>query len=80
MPHDLSGKLIKVGDRVLVPCIVRDIYSTEDFCNLSLETVHPMFPGTTLSGLTLNAKQVLQESEYLTPERETKPLEWNTPD
>jgi hypothetical protein len=30
----------------------------EEYCNVNLETVEPMFPGEYKSAITLNAKQV----------------------
>jgi hypothetical protein len=57
MPHDKSGAELHVGDRVNVLCIVKKIELTEEYCNVSLETVDAMFPGDGKSALTLNAKQ-----------------------
>lgn len=59
MPHDRDGQLLNVGARVLVPAIVREIHTTEEYCNVSLETVELMYPGTQRSTLTLNARQVV---------------------
>lgn len=61
MPHDRNGRELKAGDRVLVPCVVREVYSGEEFCNVTLDTVEPMFPGEHRTALTLNARQVLLE-------------------
>ena len=36
--HDARGKLLNVGDMVLVPCRVAQLYAGEDYCNLDLET------------------------------------------
>ena len=60
MPHDKNGQVLEVGDRVTVLCEVKTIYLTEEFCNVGLETVEPMFPGEHKSGVTLNAKQVVK--------------------
>jgi hypothetical protein len=62
MPHDKNGAELKVGDRVLVEATVKQIHLTEEFCNVGLETVEPMFPGTHLLAMTLNAKQVTKKS------------------
>lgn len=64
MPHDLKGNLLAVGDIVLVPARVKDLYQGDEYCNVTLETTEPMFPGTVKSGLTLNAKQVLKHSAF----------------
>lgn len=63
MPHDLTGRELQVGDTVWVPAKVTRIHAGEDYCNLSLETTEPMFPGNDKSALTLNARQVLLQGE-----------------
>jgi len=60
MPHDRDGKTVNVRDEVLVPCRVTAIHDTDDYCNLNLETLHPMYPGTWPSQLTLNVRQVIK--------------------
>lgn len=59
MPHDRDGKLLGVGDSVLIPARIVSITDTEEYCNVSLETSQPMFPGDSRSSITLNAKQVV---------------------
>ena len=63
MPHDRDGRELHVGDAVLVPCRVRQIHITEEFCNVELETSQPMYPGTHRTGITLNAKQVFLSAD-----------------
>ena len=58
MPHTLDGTELKVGDIVLIEAKVKEIQTTEDYCNLSLETSHAMYPGEHKTALTLNAGQV----------------------
>lgn len=58
MPHDIHGKLLSVGDTVKVLCRVKEIHNTEEYCNVNLETLQPMYPGEHRSGIVLNAKQV----------------------
>ena len=60
MPHDRDGKLLSVGDEVLVPCRIKTIHDTEGYCNVDLETLQPMYPGDTRSLVVLNAKQVVK--------------------
>lgn len=36
--HDARGKQLHIGDMVLVPCRVVELYETEDYCNTKLET------------------------------------------
>ena len=45
MPHDIHGKELRVDDLVAVRCRVKEIYLGEEFCNVTLETVEPMFRG-----------------------------------
>lgn len=58
MPHDKYGNRLQVGDRVLVTCRVADIYTTDEYCNIGLETIEPMYPGTWHNGITLNGRQI----------------------
>lgn len=58
MPHDMKGKLVKVGDKVNVPCIVKEVQPGKDYCNVTLETVVPMPPDNTSNSIVLNTKQV----------------------
>lgn len=58
MPHDRDGKLLEVGDFVYIPCVVLNIQSGTDYCNVSLESIEPMFPSDSKSSFALNAKQV----------------------
>ena len=59
MPHDLMGKELKVGDTVLVPCQVKAIHLTEEYCNVELETNLVMFPVDSRVAITLNSRQVI---------------------
>lgn len=61
MPHDRDGKLLQVGDLVDVPCIVKEIHATEEFCNATLEIVQPMFPGNNRTTIVVNTKQSLKQ-------------------
>lgn len=61
MPHDAKGRLIEVGDTVLMPFRVKMVHAGEDFCNCDLQSIYPM-PGdgsrTSLSAV--NTRQVLR--------------------
>lgn len=48
---------------MLVPCHVKEIHLTEEYCNVTLETAEPMYPGTNRTGIVLNAKQVFLSAE-----------------
>lgn len=59
IPHDRNGKLLSVGDKVLVPCRVRQVSTgTESYCNVTVETEEPMLPSKDPTVLSLNAGQV----------------------
>jgi hypothetical protein len=59
MPHDRDGELLKVGDEVNIPCRVKEIQMTEEFCNCTLESNQPMYPGNNRSSFVVNTKQVV---------------------
>ena len=42
--HDKNGTPLKKGDRVLIPAVITEIHPTEEYCNVSLETVHGRRP------------------------------------
>lgn len=56
MAHDVKGKLIKVGDKVNIPCTVESVEKAVDGCNVTLRTVHPMPPSTDTMQIVLNGK------------------------
>jgi hypothetical protein len=60
MPHDRDGNLLAVGDTVSVPCIVKEIHQTEDYCNVMLHTQQAMPPSHDRTVINLNAKQVVK--------------------
>ena len=37
--HDAKNRPLKVGDRCLIPCVIKSLGSTPDYCNVQLETV-----------------------------------------
>lgn len=60
MPHDKSGVEVKVGDIVMIPCRVKAVHMTEDYCNVDLVTLEVMPPSTMPSTFTLNTKQIIK--------------------
>ena len=60
--HDRDGKPLQVGDRVMVPCWIKETYVTSggEYCNLQLMTEESMFPSDTKTCMMLNAKQVVK--------------------
>ncbi len=60
MPHDKRGTELQVGDTVMVPCRVKAIHLTEDYCNVDLETTLTMPPMQTTQNFTLNSRQTIK--------------------
>lgn len=58
MPHDRNNQELKAGDRVNIACVVKEVHTGTDYCNITLETVEPMYPGNHKTTLVLNTKQV----------------------
>lgn len=58
MPHDKNGNLLTVGDEVMIRCTVSEVYATDEFCNVQVRPVEPMYPSERHDAITLNAKQV----------------------
>jgi hypothetical protein len=42
--HDRNGKPLKEGDLVLIPCVVKSLQATEEYCNVGLETLYGRRP------------------------------------
>jgi len=42
--HDKNGTPLKKGDVVLITAVITDLSATEEYCNVSLETVHGRRP------------------------------------
>lgn len=63
MPHDRDGKLLKVGDKVLVPCTIIALQEGTDYCNMTLATDEVMPPYESQSSITLNTKQAILVEE-----------------
>lgn len=60
MPHDANGKLLKVGDKVVVPATIKEIYEGEEYCNCEIELDHEMPPYKHKDTYTLNTHQVVK--------------------
>lgn len=64
MPHDKHGTELAVGDTVMVPCVVKAIHLTEDWCNVDLVTKLTMPnlrpPHDKPTSITLNSRQTIK--------------------
>jgi hypothetical protein len=58
MPHDRRGNKLETGDLVFIPARVESVQEGEEYCNVSLVSEVPMYPGDGLSHFTLNSRQV----------------------
>lgn len=58
MPHDRHGKVLQVGDRVLIHARITSLTLDENYCNLTAETEIRMKPSENKTVITLNAGQV----------------------
>ncbi len=56
--HDKNDKELAVGDVVTVKFRILRIESSPEYCNISTETVEPMYPGPHKTSVYFNAKQV----------------------
>jgi hypothetical protein len=63
--HDAFGRALKVGDRVMVPAVVKQIATSVDYCNAELEVVATMPPEhrfkTTVAAI--NTQQILRAND-----------------
>lgn len=44
MLHDVKNQELKVGDEVLLRCVITELQTGEDYCNVTLESVHGRRP------------------------------------
>ena len=58
MPHDINGEELKIGDIVNIPCRIKQIHLTGEYCNVTVETCGRMFPSDYRTEFVLNSKQV----------------------
>lgn len=42
--HDANGTLLSVGDIVNIPCVITQIDTQPDYCNVTVETIHGRKP------------------------------------
>jgi hypothetical protein len=76
--HDAKGRELKIGDVVLMPCRIKAVYTTPDFCNVSLETIGGRSPdGQRNTYANINTKQLIRandgdDSSYATFEDNSK--------
>ena len=61
MPHDRDGKLLQVGDKVVIPGTVLEIHASEEYCNARVEFDESMPPYTHKDSISsINTKQLVK--------------------
>lgn len=58
MPHDVKGRLVEPGDKVLIEAVVESVNPGEEYCNVTVKTARPMKPSDSPTTIVLNAHQV----------------------
>lgn len=58
MPSDRKGEPVRVGDFVMIPAVVTEIHSQDEFINVVMETMDPMYPARHKTQIILNAHQI----------------------
>jgi len=58
--HDGKGRELKVGDRVMIPCIVRGVQAMPLYCNATVETEATMPGSNGTSTWAVNTRQMLR--------------------
>lgn len=62
MPHDRFGHKLREGDVVLLPMVVKEVYETDDYCNLLLDSVFGRKPDDQPERLSsINSNVVIHE-------------------
>jgi len=59
MPHDKNGKLLQAGDKVILRGTVKEVYTSEDYCNCAVVLEEKMPPDNTDTEIAaINTHQV----------------------
>jgi len=63
--HDFKGKELNEGDIVIIPCRVKSLFATPDYCNVNLESIASMPPDRKhrLEIGAINTQQVVRANE-----------------
>lgn len=60
MPHDLNGRELKIGDRVMVECEIISLGTTEEACNCTAVPVEKPVGSSYIPHIVLNTGQVFK--------------------
>jgi hypothetical protein len=56
--HDKNGVLLHEGDIVTLKATVVTLHGNPEFCNVTIETVEPMYPSDRKDKYTVNTRQI----------------------
>ena len=62
MASDMTGAAVKVGDQILIPAVVTQIFESDDFTNIQAQTNEVLPPTSIRSNISLNSRQVVLAS------------------
>src|SRR5687768_16569395 len=51
--HDLNGAELKKGDVVLIPCRIEELHPGDDYCNVTVNTLHGRRPDGVLETISV---------------------------
>jgi hypothetical protein len=58
MPQDRKDQPVRVGDFVMIPAMVTEIQSNDEFINVVVETLESMHPAEHKTKIVLNSHQI----------------------
>jgi hypothetical protein len=61
--HDCNGKPLAKGDKVILEGVITDLFPTEDYCNVTLQSVHSRRPDGTKETISAINTGVLEKIE-----------------
>jgi hypothetical protein len=61
--HDAKGRELKKGDRVLIPCEVRDVQASPEYCNVTVVSLGGRKPDGLRETITLNTNVLLRAND-----------------
>lgn len=60
--HDANGTQLKVGDKVLIPAVIRDLCPNADYCNVTVVSTLGRKPDGATETITLNTAVLVKAS------------------
>jgi hypothetical protein len=61
--HDAKGRELKAGDRILIPCEVRDVQASPEYCNVTVVSLGGRKPDGLRETITLNTNVLLRAND-----------------